>query len=260
MQFTEQTSTVLKLQAEDNDYPSRWVVMLMGIFFFLSGLGFMITLGRLVELKCKRVEPTQVACELISSNLLGKHTTPIPTGQLQGAEVDKTSDSEETFYRVELLTKNGRVPLTEMYFGSGRQYEQADQINAFVSNPQQMSLKIQQRHSWLAYPFGGLFAFVGGCITFGCMIRKFQTSCIFDKGSHRMYLKQHNVFKSEVIEHMIHEIKEAQVVEGTDSDGDKTYSTSLVLHSGEPIPLQIDGSGAEHYKIAQSINHFLGVR
>ena len=101
---------------------------------------------------------------------------------------------------------------------------------------------------------------VGGGIILSALMWKIKTSCVFDKGSGRMYLKQQNIFQSEMREQMLHEIKEARVIEGTDSDGDKTYATKLLLRAGEDIPLQIFGPASTHYKIAESINQFLSLK
>lgn len=221
----------------------------------------MIFLGQLTTLLCQRLEPTQVACELTSSSLLGERMLSIPTGELQSAEVEVNEDSDGDTYRVVLVTKNSRIPLSDVYSSGERgKRTRANQINAFISNPEQMSLRIQQDHRWFAYSLGGIFAVVGGGIILSSLMWKIQTSCLFDKGSGRMYLKQQNIFTSEMREQMLPEILEARVIEGTDSDGDKNYATKLLLRAGEHIPLQISGSASAHYKIAQSINQFLGVK
>jgi hypothetical protein len=79
MQIVEQTATVLRLKAKNN-----WGLMgvLFGTPFFLAGLAVIIFFGNLVDLKCDRSASNQVACELTSSNLLSKHITSIPSGQL----------------------------------------------------------------------------------------------------------------------------------------------------------------------------------
>jgi hypothetical protein len=59
---------------------------------------------------------------------------------------------------------------------------------------------------------------------------------------------------------MLHEIKEAIVVEGTDKEGDKIYNTKLILSSKEQITLPISGVSSNHYEITQSINRFLGIK
>ena len=76
----------------------------------------------------------------------------IPMGELQRAEVEVNEDSDGDTYRVVLITENGRIPLSEVYSSGERgKRARANQINAFLSNPEQMSLRIQQDHRWFAY-------------------------------------------------------------------------------------------------------------
>lgn len=106
MHLVEQTPTRLKLQIKHKFL--NFLLTLFGSLFFVAGLAAILS-GELTILKCNRLEPSQVRCELISSKLLEKHITRIPTGQLQGAEVEKLeSDDDYVSYRVVLLTKNGK--------------------------------------------------------------------------------------------------------------------------------------------------------
>jgi hypothetical protein len=260
LQIVEQTPTILKLQAKGDSI--RLFLLLLGIPFFLAGLPIIIFFGKLTTLKCARLEATQVACELTTSSLLGGHITPIPTGQLRGAEVEVNESSDGDTYRVALLTKNNSIPLSSVYSsGEEGKREKADQINAFIRNPGETSLIIQQDDRWFAYPFGGIFTLVGGGIILSSLMLKLETSCIFDKGLGRMYLNRQNILKKEETrEYMLHEIKEAIVVEGTDKEGDIVYNTKLILSSGEQITLPTSGVSSNHYEITQSINRFLGIK
>lgn len=264
MQITEQTSAILKLQTKKKF--SRFSILLnslLSILFLLAGLVVMITPRQQITLKCKKIEPTQVTCELTSSMpLLGEETTLIR--QLQGAEIKVSEDSDgDSIYQLVLVTKNNNIPLTGAYY-----IDKADQINAFINNPEgiSLSLNIHQDYSWLNFLSGKLFAFAGiGTIILSLMY-KMQTSCIFDKGSDRMCLKQHNFFKSETIERMLHEIKEARVIEETNDDGYNSingygfYNIELILFSGEKITLQISIYESSKRHIAKSINQFLRLK
>jgi hypothetical protein len=258
MQIVEQTATLLKLKAKTN-----WGLMgvLFGTPFFLAGIGIIILFGNLVDLKCDRSTSNQVACELTSSNLLSKHITQIPSGQLVSADVQESSSSDGNTYRVLLLTKSGTIAMTEFFSGGTdiNHQKDADKINDFLKSPDQSSLRISQDHRWFAYPFGGLFALIGGGIIYGSIVTKFQKSCIFDKTADRMWLKQQSLFQTETREIVLRYIREVQMVEGKDSDGDKTYSTKVILKSGEEISLQISSSTPKYPKVVASINQFLGI-
>jgi hypothetical protein len=260
LQIVEQTPTILKLQAKGNSI--RLFELSVGIPFFLIGLLTIIFWGKLSTLKCARLEATQAACELTTSSLLGDHITPIPTGQLRGAEVEVEKSSDGHTYRVTLLTKNNRIPLNSMYSsGEEDKREKADQINAFIRNPGETSLIIQQDDRWFIYIFGGCFTLGGGAIILHSLMLKLETHCVFDKGLDRMYLNRQNIFKKgEIREYRLHEIKEVVVVKGANEEGGESYTTKLILSSGEQITLPIAGVSSNHYEITQSISRFLGIK
>lgn len=258
MQIVEQTATVLKLKAKNN-----WGLMgvLFGTPFFLGGLAIVISFGNLVDLKCDRSASSQIACELTSSNLLSKRITQIPSGQLVSADVQERSSSDGYTYRVVLLTKSGTIAMTEFFSGGTGVNHQtdADKINDFLKGPDRSSLRISQDHRLFAYLFGGLFTLVGCGIIYGSIVTKSQTSCIFDKTADRMWLKQQSLSQTETREIVLRYIKELQIIEDKDNDGDKTYSAKVILKSGEEISLQISSPAPKYPKVVESINRFLGL-
>ncbi|NET31538.1 MAG: hypothetical protein F6K19_06000 [Cyanothece sp. SIO1E1] len=269
MRIFKRTATVLTLQPKNRllDYA---ILILFGSTFFGVGLGTIIIFGKLAVLKCDRIEPTQVTCELISSDLLGQDVAVIR--RLQGAEVDVSSDSDSDTYRIVLIANSKRIPLTKAYSaGASGKYQKVDQINTFINNSAASSLKIQEEHRWFAYPFGGVFMLCGGGITLTFLLQKTPTLCVFDKASGRVFLKRQNMlFQSDTQEEKLDAIKMAQVNEITDTDGDTSYSTELVFKSGDPISLEsslLRKSGligkferASKFELAQSINQFLEIK
>jgi hypothetical protein len=141
--------------------------LLIGTVILVMGIGVMATFGKLTTLECKRIEPRLVACDLITSSMLGKHVTPISTGELLGAEVEINSDSDGDSFRIVLGTQHGKIPFTDYYSSARKQKAQtADQINVFINTSTEASLKVYQDDRWFAYPFGIIFAVVGACIIF----------------------------------------------------------------------------------------------
>lgn len=262
MKIVEQTPHRLRLQAKNLTTIVR--TALFGTPFLLAGLAAILFFGRLSTLKCQRVEPTQGSCQLVNSGLLGSNETKIPLNQLQGAKVDVNEDSNGDTYRVVLLTNSGEVPFTPVWSsGSGGKQKNADRINAFIGNPEEISLRVQQDDRWFAYPFGGIFALVGGGLVFGSLLYgEFIVSCTFDKALGLMRLKRHTLRCTKVTEWKLQEINQVEVKEHTDSDGDKTYSVWLNLRSGENIPLLLqsitDKQGNQ--KMAEYIRQFLNLK
>lgn len=258
MKIVEQTPTKIRLKANNLGLPL--FLTLFGLPFFLVGLAVSLFLGKLTQLKCNRLEPTQVACQLVSSGILNTRTTEIPVGALQGAEIETSRDSDgDATYRVALITRQGRLPLTDSYSaGLGTNHQQnVNQINAFLSRADQENLVIQQDDRWLAFIFGGIFMLVGGGVTAGGLLAQFLSACIIDKTAGQLYLERKNSFRTKRKEYPLHEIQAVEAVEGRDSDGDPTYATYLILRSGEKIPLKLTGARNDHFALADAINQFL---
>lgn len=258
MHITEQTPTSLKLQHR-KDSSSGYVLLLFGGPFLVIGLVVVIFLGKLTILKCDRLEPTQVVCELISTGLLGRKVIPIPLGQLQSADVEVNEDSDGDTYRVVLMTKAGITPFTQSYSsGEGGKRRNAQRINLFLSSQDQLSLKVQQDDRWFAYPLGGVFALIGGGIMLSTLEYASQTTYRFDKQASCLSIQEKNWFKTKTREVQMWDIQSAQVIEDRDSDGDKIYRTQLMLKSGEIIPIRSSEFSGDHHRVANTINEFLG--
>ncbi|NJO44694.1 MAG: hypothetical protein HC835_03150 [Oscillatoriales cyanobacterium RM2_1_1] len=278
MYITEQSPTQLKLNRKVA-FPLLYAILgiLSSTLFIGIGGSLLIYRARITTLKCDRVEPTQAACEISVYSLLGKHTTEMPTVQLQGAEVAVSSDADGTvqlqgaevyvgsdadgddIYSITLNTQAGNISLTpySQRFGVNAMYRNVDQINHFLANSGQESLQIWQNDVWFYALFGGVFILVGGILLWLFFKKQVQIECIFDKKLEQMCLTQRNVFASETWRKMLKEIQIVEMIEETDSDGDSVYVTYLKLKTGDKIPLEIAGSSGEQQNVAQTINHFL---
>jgi hypothetical protein len=257
LKIIERTPTTLRLEAKRDLVLLR--VLMGGIPFVILGLAIIIYLAKLTTLKCDRLNPTKVGCELTSSSLLEEHITPIPVGEFQGAELKVNKSSNGTSYGVTLLTKKKDIPLSDVYSSSKKVEEKkVKKINDFISKPEQMSLRIQEDNRWLFYAVGGITALVGSSSIINALTKKLDITCLFDKDADRMYLKQQNIFKkAKTREEILYEIRKAQIVEKTNKEGNKTYNIKLILRSDDEITLLPLDISYNPYKITQSINHFL---
>ena len=125
--------------------------------FGLPGIMLLLS-APLTTLQCDRTESVQVVCQLTSSGVLGQYSTTISPGDLQSAQLEESNDSEGTYYRVVLVTKNGKILLSDISISIGGlplgKREIVDRINAFIGNSQQKSLSVQQNDTWFVYPIG----------------------------------------------------------------------------------------------------------
>jgi len=257
MKIVENTASTLKLKAQFQTLGAFGV--LFGLPFLVGGMIAALTIGQHSLLTCDRLEPKQVECELKTKSLLAERTTRIPVGHLQQAEVEVNRDGDGDTYRVALITQAGRVPLTEVYSaGIGFNHRgTVEKINAFLQDPEQMTLTVKEDYRWFGYLFGGIFVIAGGVIVFASLTAPFPIDCTFDKRSGQAKLRRRSLIATYVQEYRLHEIKEARVVESTDSDGDTVYRTQLVLRSGKEIPLEFMGTVADNQNIVKAINTFL---
>lgn len=137
------------------------------LFFFLFGFVFAAAgicagafFGQTSTLDCRRLESTVVDCRL-QSDLLGYPISEREVGRLQSAWVDVSSDSDGDTYRVVLLGSDGETPLTSYYSSARKNREEtAAAINAYLANPSQETLHIEQADRWI-------FLLTGAFVTIG---------------------------------------------------------------------------------------------
>lgn len=255
MRIIQQTPTVLNLQVQKYS-ESLLTGLPFGLVFLLVGLKISFGGDYLTILKCNRIEPTQINCEIVAKNWLGQQTDPIPVTNLQGSQVEVNDDSDGDTYRIVLMTQNSQIPLTNSYSsGLGtNHYENNLLINSFIQASEQNSLTIQQDDR-LIVMLGLVLAFPGFLFTIYELKAKNITHCLFDKTSNQLCITKRNILKSEQEEKSLTEVKKVEVTE--DVEDGKTIS--LVLMTGDNFVLKTQKEQKNYDQIAQSINQFLEV-
>ncbi|MDJ0902144.1 MAG: hypothetical protein QNJ55_25415 [Xenococcus sp. MO_188.B8] len=258
MQITEHTPTILKLEAK-----SRLIWFAMGIvialIFFFQGLSFLLD-SEVANLRCKRIEATQIDCKIISSDLSGKNITEIKHLEFAKLRTKSSSESGDS-YKIMLSADNILIPFTKLYDYDyySKISQKVNQINMFIANTEKLSLKIQEDNRGIYYPVSCLSMLVGGCTALYFLLYKQIILYVFDKNSGKLYFKLQNLlFQSDVREEKLDAIKQVLVVhEKTDSGGDK-FHLKLVLNSGESITL---GSLTDNFafEIKKTIDKFLDI-
>lgn len=266
MPIIKQKTRILKFQ-KDKSY-SLFIIILFGLPCLLLGLTIITLFGKVTTLKCNRLEIKQVSCEIISSRLLGRKVTSLTNGMLKGAELENGTlkgaelEPSQTNYRINIITKNGIIPLTDYYSsGLSEKSEKVEKINKFMGDSQQISLIVKQDDRLFAYQLGSVFALVGGWLFFAQLIQlTSKTSLTLDKKSGRIYLRKGNIFKSDLKEYPLQEVKAVKVVEDSDSQEVHIYNMILIFNSGEEIYLDTTYYEENPYKVSQSIEQFLGLK
>jgi hypothetical protein len=202
------------------------------------------------ELTCKRVEPTQVNCELTRSTFMGLVKGRVTSlSKVREARVDTqvntTTDSEgntsqETSYKIVLLTQNHETPL------SNNNLDDASRINEFIKNNNSIDLMIKSDRRWMTLgiiPFLLVFLVMGSgsiLVGFYIIMNYLGTETyIFDKTIGKLTQQKQSWRGNKVTkvkEYPLREIIDVRVEEITDSDGDfMGYKISLVLKGDNSV-------------------------
>jgi hypothetical protein len=251
LHLTEETTTHLRLSTLYTISQQRsWMIQLSLGCLVISGILFQVT-GSQITLSCQRRSPKFTHCDLTILRLFTKDSIGIPN--LRGAKVE----SDDGTYRIALLTGEEKIPFDSVYtnLNWSKKHSDADAINEFVKNPQQNSLTIQDDTRWLSLIFGGVMLW----LAVACIMLPSQADCYLDKTTGQLSLKKISLIWTSIEQYPLREIKSIKLIESTDSDGDKTYTTQIVLSSNRKIFLNLLDSSTPPDQIVQALHKFLGV-
>ena len=258
MRITEHTAAILKIEAKNKLLLFALGVVIALIFFF-QGLSFLLD-SEVANLRCKRIEVTQIDCKIISSGLLGKNLTEIKHMEFAELRTKRSSESGDS-YKIMLSADNILIPLTKLYdYGYYSIIsEKVNQINMFITDTEKLLLKIQEDNRGTYYPVSCLSMLVGVCTALYFLLYKQIILYIFDKNSGKLYLKRQNLlFKSYVREEKLDAIKQVLVVHETTDGGGEKFHLKLVLNSGKSISLDSLNDNFV-FEIKKTIDNFLDI-
>jgi len=118
--------------------------LFFGLIFLGAGLFATYIFSRVGELSCTRMEPSSYTClrdmKLFGLVPLGEEQLPT----IRQAYLSESCDEDGCSYRVDMRTDEGDFALVDYYEGGigayNRLEKKADQINAFVSDPNEEEL------------------------------------------------------------------------------------------------------------------------
>ncbi|HLO49068.1 MAG TPA: hypothetical protein VK211_11690 [Kamptonema sp.] len=252
MKIVEQTSTNLVLQS----LRPKWLLPL-GVLFIAAGIAIILSFAQVTTFTCN---PNSNKCELIVSKSIDSEVREIPLTELQGAKIEFGARPNADTYRIVLLVKNNKIPLSPIYSNLDGEKKEAmvSEINNFVKSPDKSTLKVQEDDRGVTWGLGVVLIAGGLCVAaFSFKI----VSCAFDKTQGCMTLKRQNLFKTQAIEQSLAEIWDVEVEESA-NNSEGTYRVSLLLASGLRLPLTLDYSYGreEHQEIGDRIRKFLNLK
>jgi len=265
MKILEKTPNKLVCQSERNVGTYVFFVI-WGLWF--GGIPLFIMLSALTSsgveaLTCKRVEPTQVNCELTQSTYMGlKKERSISLSKVMGAKVNEETDSEGyTSYEVLILTQKGEFLLSK------NNPNDASQINDFVKKSNTTDLRVDYDNRWNVTGMllvTSLFV-VSGFASVGSSIYNMTVveTYLFDKTLDKLIHHRRSCLGTQVKEYTFREIVDVRVEETTDSDGDISgYRVSLLLTGSKCLIFRTSFTktkGKDAQKLANTIANFLNL-
>ena len=197
-----------------------------------------------------------VECEIEEIGWFG-HLKNIPIAQLQEANLETFSGKDkEISYQVVLLTDENKIPLRWYGDRTRKSYEAlTTRINAFVGNPTDTTLTVQQDDREFGYVFFGLGSFLL-LLSFLFISIGSTTKCTLEQDSNSFTLQQQRFFglKNFSSKLALSDIAQARVEYG---ERLSTSRITLILSTGEKLPLNRVYSSGSKEEIATAIENFL---
>ncbi len=253
MKITEDTTQRLKIKQGTF---AMGCLTLFSLPFLISGIAVIVGFGKVNTVRCDRVEPTQINCQLTSSGLLGE--TQKRVFHLRGADIENNDDT----YRVVLLADQ-KLPLTDYYTSDYlAKQTQVRKIQTFINDPNQTLFTVSDDGRWFAYSFGGIFTLVGLGLFVGSLTTKINNCLVFDKSTNNLTIQNRSLLgQSTTTIYPLRAISSVEIHEVKDSDGDLNYRLKIRLRTGENLPdLLYTSTRKDIQKIATKIQKFLGLR
>lgn len=259
MKIVSQTPHQLKMKSDH----SFWAVAgtLLGFMFCSAGVAAMLLFSQLTVLRCQRLEPTQIECQLTTTGLLGSQSTRVTN--LERAAVATHTNEDSNTYSLVLFAAGQDIPFSQIRSSNYTAKKvNADRINAFINNPRQSALSVQEDNRWYGYFFSGIFIITGGAIVFASWWSKLIFDVVFDKNLGLLTITRQSARgQSHTQSWALEEIEKMLVEETKDNDGDYSYWLFLKLKTGKQLSLSRFSlsSKAQAEAIAMQVCHFLGL-
>jgi hypothetical protein len=181
---------------------------------------------------------------------------------LTGSKVAQKTDSDgDRVYQVVLLTKNGDVPLQNVWSsGYGGKEDFSTQVNRYVQDTNTPLLSVQESGGITGLLFTGLFVVIGVIMAvFG--VRLLLTLWIFDRSGGVVVRQISGLGGARAKEYPLDDVIAVDVESSRSSNSSTTYRVALYMGTGERVPLTTSYSSGYRRKAetARTIQEFLGL-
>lgn len=255
MNVLEKTVNVLKLRDRDWNFLG---LSLLGVPFICTGLIIGFAAGNVTTLACQRSSPqmpNKMLCQRTIAGLLGTETLLIRE-PLMRAIVRTTHGTGVVIF----ISKLPDLELANHRTNVGPKHEAiADEINRFIQNHQQTSLRVQQDDR-LEGLLGALMFLLPGLavIALGITI-PMETFCDFDKSLNQILICKRYPLRGIVMTQLhLSDLRSIQIVQSLRATKSPAYELQLDLNTDRPVVISSLHTDRDKLQaIANEINQFL---
>jgi hypothetical protein len=227
-------------------------------------------------LACERPIEIAMTCQVIHSRLFGTEVQNWPADDVQKA-VQATGTEPDGLIavvpapnwhhattqvlrpplnsRVVLITQGAPIALPSLTDDPQAILDKVNQINQFLSQPQQTQLRLESEQRGYTLLFGGILM----ALLYPWLLVDLMAVCSFDRGTGRFILQRRTLLNRHCIEHSLAEISSVQLHRQSVRGARAAYEVRVILRSGESFPLPLAEWQARQYyaELTQQIRYFL---
>lgn len=254
MKIVEHTDRYLELANQNRR--CLWGLLFATPFAIIGSIATAFTV-KVTALTCQRNPGDRIDCQRTISGVLGTEKELI-SGHLKSVKTVKTSGAG-----VVLETSQGDVPLAPYKaFVTDSQYRTADRLNAFLKNPQQATIQVEQDDRWINFLWSGNFIIGGVVIGLYSLQIPLQMSCKFQQDLERVTIdKKYLLYGDRQTILPLSTIKQAQVREllfSISGDRQPLYTIDLVTTDAKKVSLSVSSKDStECQRLVNIVNRFV---
>jgi hypothetical protein len=225
--------------------------------FVIAGLIATAATVKVTTLACQRNPGNNIDCQRTIAGILGTEKDLIP-GDLRSVKTVKTSGTG-----VVLETSEGEVELAPYKaFVTDSQYRTADRLNAFLKDPQQAKIRVEQDDRWMNLLWSGNFTIGGVVAALYALAIPMQMSCKFQRDTDRVTIdKKYLLYGDRHTVLPLSTIKQVQVREllfSISGDRQPLYTIDLIPLTAKKVSLSVSSQNlSECQQIVEKIDRFL---
>ena len=250
MKIVESNDRLLEIVDRNHQYLGG---LLLAIPFIAGGLIVGTATIKVTTLECQR-DRDLIECQRSISGILGTEKDQIP-GRLRSVSTVTTSGRG-----LVLETTNGQLELAPYRtFVTSQHFKNADRIAAFLEDPQQTTIKIEQDDRWLNILGNGGFLVAGFTLALCAVAIPIQISCRFDRAGDRITLdKKYLLYGDRQTVLPLSTIKQARLKELIwVRSREPVYNIELIPLATKKISFSVPSTNLSQYQqIVDAIDRF----